>query len=184
VCHRPSWSLALVVLVISLGLALLVAGETEFNLAGFVIVMVASALSGLRWTITQVLLQGSEAHGTGAQDLHPLCQLPRLLCSVRITFNLHHLKPELRGNEATWGMSGLGAGTTGNRAQRPGWLCWQGRQEGLWRCCWRSCQVHHEPRRLLPCSAEYIPWQCMHAEACREGKAAGAGAYTARRTQL
>ena len=63
---RPSWSLAAVVLVISLGLGLLVAGETEFNLAGFVIVMVASALSGLRWTITQVLLQGSEAHGTGA----------------------------------------------------------------------------------------------------------------------
>ena len=65
--RRPSWSLALVVLVISLGLGLLVAGETEFNLAGFVIVMVASALSGLRWTITQVLLQGSEAHGTGAR---------------------------------------------------------------------------------------------------------------------
>ena len=63
---RPSWSLAVVVLVISMGLGLLVAGETEFNLAGFVIVMVASALSGLRWTITQVLLQGSEAHGTGA----------------------------------------------------------------------------------------------------------------------
>ena len=54
------------VLVISAGLGLLVAGETEFNLAGFVIVMVASALSGLRWTITQVLLQGSQAHGTGA----------------------------------------------------------------------------------------------------------------------
>ena len=59
-------------LVISLGLGLLVAGETEFNLAGFVIVMVASALSGLRWTITQVLLQGSEAHGTGAAaSWHP-----------------------------------------------------------------------------------------------------------------
>lgn len=66
---RPSWSLAGVVLVISLGLGLLVAGETEFNLAGFVIVMVASALSGLRWTITQVLLQGSEAHGTGARPM-------------------------------------------------------------------------------------------------------------------
>lgn len=51
-------------MVISIGLGLLVAGETDFNLAGFVIVMVASALSGLRWTITQVLLQG-DAHGSG-----------------------------------------------------------------------------------------------------------------------
>ncbi len=56
-------------LVISCGLGLLVAGETDFNLAGFVIVMVASALSGLRWTITQVLLQGSDAHGTGESTL-------------------------------------------------------------------------------------------------------------------
>lgn len=53
------------VVIISFGLGLLVAGETDFNLAGFVIVMVASALSGLRWTITQVLLQGNDAHGTG-----------------------------------------------------------------------------------------------------------------------
>ncbi len=51
--------------VICVGLILLVYGEAEFNLAGFIIVMTASALSGLRWTITQVLLQGSSAHGVG-----------------------------------------------------------------------------------------------------------------------
>ena len=44
---------------------MLVAGETQFNLIGFVLVMTASMLSGLRWTITQVLLQGTgnDAHG-------------------------------------------------------------------------------------------------------------------------
>ena len=42
---------------------MLVAGETQFNLVGFVLVMTASMLSGLRWTITQVLLQGTDAHG-------------------------------------------------------------------------------------------------------------------------
>ena len=51
--------------IICVGLILLVYGEAEFNLAGFIIVMTASALSGLRWTITQVLLQGSSAHGVG-----------------------------------------------------------------------------------------------------------------------
>lgn len=50
-------------LIISVGLTLLVAGETQFNMLGFAIVMTASALSGLRWTITQVLLQGSAEHG-------------------------------------------------------------------------------------------------------------------------
>ena len=61
---RPSWGLAGVVAVITFGLLLLVAGETRFDLVGFILVMSAAALSGLRWTITQVLLQGSKHHGT------------------------------------------------------------------------------------------------------------------------
>lgn len=61
--RRPSWGLAGVVGVISAGLALLVAGETEFDGLGFALVMAASALSGLRWTITQLQLQGSDGHG-------------------------------------------------------------------------------------------------------------------------
>ena len=52
--------------IISCGLLLMVYGETRFNLLGFIIVMVASMLSGLRWTITQVLLQGTGSGGHGA----------------------------------------------------------------------------------------------------------------------
>lgn len=63
--YRPSWDLAGVVCVISIGLMLLVAGEVDFHLVGFLLVMTASALAGLRWTITQVLLQGSNATGHG-----------------------------------------------------------------------------------------------------------------------
>ena len=67
---RPSWNLAAVVGIISLGLTLLVKGETQFDLVGFILVMTASMLSGLRWTITQVLLQGTEGgHG------EPCCHL-------------------------------------------------------------------------------------------------------------
>ena len=47
----------------SVGLVLLVFGETSFNMQGFMVVMSASCLSGLRWTITQLLLQGNESHG-------------------------------------------------------------------------------------------------------------------------
>lgn len=55
--ERPSWALAGIVLVISSGLLMLVSGEAEFELRGFVLVMSAACLSGLRWTITQVSLQ-------------------------------------------------------------------------------------------------------------------------------
>ena len=49
--------------VIASGLLLLVAGETKFDLVGFLLVMTAAMLAGLRWTITQVLLHGHKAHG-------------------------------------------------------------------------------------------------------------------------
>ena len=68
--HRPSMELGLVVLIISAGLLLVAYGETAFNVAGFVLVMTASALAGLRWTITQVLLQGTGGHGEGKGSSH------------------------------------------------------------------------------------------------------------------
>lgn len=61
--EKPSWSLAAVVSVITAGLLLLVYGETQFHLVGFLLVMTAAMLAGLRWTITQVLLQGTEGGG-------------------------------------------------------------------------------------------------------------------------
>jgi len=79
--ERPSWTLAGVVAIISVGLLLLVYGETAFDATGFALVMTASALSGLRWTITQVLLQGgtkgpgANGHGTGADPIEVLLAL-------------------------------------------------------------------------------------------------------------
>lgn len=55
--ETPTWSLAGIVAVISGGLLMLVAGEVEFDLLGFLVVMTAAAMSGVRWTITQILLQ-------------------------------------------------------------------------------------------------------------------------------
>ena len=51
---RPSWSLVGVVGVIVGGLTLLVKGESEFDGLGFGLVMTASCLSGLRFTLMQV----------------------------------------------------------------------------------------------------------------------------------
>ena len=55
--ERLSWQLAGVVAITTCGLVLTVYGESQFNLNGFLLVMSASVMAGLRWTLTQVLLQ-------------------------------------------------------------------------------------------------------------------------------
>ncbi|RUP31634.1 hypothetical protein BC936DRAFT_138614, partial [Jimgerdemannia flammicorona] len=50
-------SLIGIILVISLGVLLMVMDETDFVFAGFAEVMTASVLGGLRWSLTQILLE-------------------------------------------------------------------------------------------------------------------------------
>jgi solute carrier family 35 protein C2 len=54
--EKPSWKLAGIISLMTLGVFLMVAGETEFKLGGFLLIMTASASSGLRWSLTQILL--------------------------------------------------------------------------------------------------------------------------------
>lgn len=58
--ETPSLKTAGTVMVLSLGVLLTVAGETKFDETGFALVMTASALGGMRWVLTQILLSSSE----------------------------------------------------------------------------------------------------------------------------
>ena len=49
-----------VVLFIAVGLFMFTFQSTQFNLEGFLMVMTASVLSGLRWTLAQLVLQKNE----------------------------------------------------------------------------------------------------------------------------
>ena len=49
--------LVAVILLIVIGVLLMVATEANFDLPGFVLVMSGSALSGLRWSLAQLLLK-------------------------------------------------------------------------------------------------------------------------------
>ncbi|XP_031743666.1 probable sugar phosphate/phosphate translocator At1g06470 isoform X3 [Cucumis sativus] len=60
--EAPSYRLAGIILIISVGILLTVAKETEFEFWGFIFVMLASVMSGFRWSMTQILLQ-REAYG-------------------------------------------------------------------------------------------------------------------------
>ncbi|KAG0322039.1 Triose-phosphate Transporter [Dissophora globulifera] len=55
--EKPTWSLVGVIAVICVGLFLMVMSEVDFVLVGFIQVMLASVLGGLRWSLTQLLLE-------------------------------------------------------------------------------------------------------------------------------
>ena len=51
------WSLIVIVSMITTGLFLFVYKSTSFHLLGFVLCLSASALSGARWTLSQMVMQ-------------------------------------------------------------------------------------------------------------------------------
>lgn len=58
--EEPNPFLVPVVLLISGGLFMFTFESTQFNLEGFVMVLLASFIGGIRWTLTQVLMQKAE----------------------------------------------------------------------------------------------------------------------------
>jgi solute carrier family 35 protein C2 len=54
--EKPSWRLGGIISLMSVGVVMMVAGETAFNALGFILVMTASFCSGFRWSLTQILL--------------------------------------------------------------------------------------------------------------------------------
>lgn len=60
--HLETFSLRLigVIVLICLGVLLMVATETQFVLGGFILCLSGSALAGLRWSMTQLLLKNKK----------------------------------------------------------------------------------------------------------------------------
>ncbi|XP_056305838.1 solute carrier family 35 member C2 [Danio aesculapii] len=58
--EEPNPFLILVVVLISSGLFMFTLKSTQFNLEGFIMVLLASFIGGIRWTLTQLLMQKAE----------------------------------------------------------------------------------------------------------------------------
>ncbi|CAM0882712.1 unnamed protein product [Alopecurus aequalis] len=58
--EKPSFNIIGIMLIVSFGVLLTVAKETEFDLWGFIFIMLAAVMSGFRWCMTQILLQKEE----------------------------------------------------------------------------------------------------------------------------
>ncbi|KAL3306565.1 triose-phosphate transporter [Colletotrichum asianum] len=54
--EKPTWRLVAIIATMTAGVVLMVSGEVEFNLAGFILVISAAFFSGFRWGLTQILL--------------------------------------------------------------------------------------------------------------------------------
>ncbi|KAL2257704.1 hypothetical protein VTK26DRAFT_9276 [Humicola hyalothermophila] len=54
--EAPTWKLVAIIATMTLGVIMMVAGEVEFHLGGFVLVIAAAFFSGFRWGLTQILL--------------------------------------------------------------------------------------------------------------------------------
>ncbi|AEO65903.1 uncharacterized protein THITE_2113501 [Thermothielavioides terrestris NRRL 8126] len=54
--EAPTWKLVAIIAAMTLGVIMMVAGEVEFKLGGFVLVISAAFFSGFRWGLTQILL--------------------------------------------------------------------------------------------------------------------------------
>ena len=52
----PSIKLVAIITTMTVGVIMMVAGETAFNVLGFVLVILAAFFSGFRWALTQILL--------------------------------------------------------------------------------------------------------------------------------
>lgn len=54
--ETPSFKLILIIIVMTVGVIMMVAGETAFNAVGFTLVIASAFFSGFRWGLTQILL--------------------------------------------------------------------------------------------------------------------------------
>lgn len=55
--EKPKFLLVAIIGVMVMGVVLTVEGETKFDMTGFSLVLIASIVSGLRWSMTQLLLK-------------------------------------------------------------------------------------------------------------------------------
>lgn len=54
--EQPSWKLVLIIATMTIGVIMMVAGETAFDALGFALIISSSFFSGFRWALTQILL--------------------------------------------------------------------------------------------------------------------------------
>jgi solute carrier family 35 protein C2 len=103
--ETPNWKLVGVIATMTVGVIMMVAGEVEFKLGGFILVISAAFFSGFRWGLTQILLLRNPATSNPFSSIFFLAPIMFLtLISIAIPVEgFSALFEGLRGLVDEWG---------------------------------------------------------------------------------
>ncbi|GAB5029659.1 solute carrier family 35 member c2 [Nannochloropsis oceanica] len=96
--------------LVSMGVSLASYGEASFSLVGFILVTAACASSGLRWALTQVMLEGKGGLGSDRQEVLHRSTLVNQLGEGE--WDVDEEEDEFRGNDGHNGLQGNGGGSS------------------------------------------------------------------------
>ncbi|KAL9600743.1 MAG: hypothetical protein Q9219_002984 [cf. Caloplaca sp. 3 TL-2023] len=80
--EQPSLKLILIIATMTVGVIMMVAGETEFSPLGFVLIITASFFSGFRWALTQILLLRNPATSNPFSSIFFLAPIMFLVLAI------------------------------------------------------------------------------------------------------
>ncbi|EGF79900.1 hypothetical protein BATDEDRAFT_16815 [Batrachochytrium dendrobatidis JAM81] len=83
--EQPKFSMLVAILVIVMGVWIMVANETKFDAVGYTEAQIATIMSGLRWTLTQLLLR-STTFGKGNPLATAFLVSPAVAVSLFVAF--------------------------------------------------------------------------------------------------
>lgn len=96
-----SWRLAGIVGLLTIGVAMMVRGETTFHLTGFLLVLSAACSSGLRWAVTKILLS-SHMGNTKPHPVRTIMLLAPGMGVILIVWGLIQEGPREFANAEIW----------------------------------------------------------------------------------
>ena len=80
--EQPSIKLVLIIATMTVGVVMMVAGETEFSPIGFFLIIAASFFSGFRWALTQILLLRNPATSNPFSSIFFLAPIMFLVLAI------------------------------------------------------------------------------------------------------
>ena len=85
--ETPSVKLVFIIATMTIGVIMMVAGETAFNILGFILIISSAFFSGFRWALTQILLLRNPATGNPFSSiffLAPIMFLSLMILAIPI----------------------------------------------------------------------------------------------------
>jgi len=97
--ETPSWKLVFIIMTMTAGVIMMVAGEVDFNIIGFILVILAAFFSGFRWGLTQILLLRNPATSNPFSSIFFLAPIMFLSLFI-LAVSIEGFRPLLQGFHA------------------------------------------------------------------------------------